>query len=129
NFEITESVAASDYKFLGRVIRSLKKNGFMFSMDDYGTGYSNVAAILSLDFDVVKIDKSILWGAEKSELGLIILENTIHMVRQMKKQILVEGVETLAQIELLTKLGVDYLQGFYYSKPIPKQEFIVKIQN
>ena len=129
NFEITESVAASDYKFLGRVIRSLKKNGFMFSMDDYGTGYSNVAAILSLDFDVVKIDKSILWGAETSELGLIILENTIHMVRQMKKQILVEGVETLAQIELLTKLGVDYLQGFYYSKPIPKQEFIVKIQN
>lgn len=128
NFEITESVAASDYKFLGRVIQSLKKNGFMFSMDDYGTGYSNVAAILSLDFDVVKIDKSILWGAETSELGLIILENTIHMVRQMKKQILVEGVETLAQIELLTKLGVDYLQGFYYSKPIPKQEFIAKIQ-
>lgn len=128
NFEITESVAASDYKFLGRVIRSLKKKGFMFSMDDYGTGYSNVAAILSLDFDVVKIDKSILWGAETSELGLIILENTIHMVRQMKKQILVEGVETLAQIELLTKLGVDYLQGFYYSKPIPKQEFIAKIQ-
>ena len=93
-------------------------------MDDYGTGYSNVSAVFSLNLDVIKIDKSILWGAEKSELGMIILENTIRMIRQMKKKILVEGVETKEQIELLEKLGVDYLQGFYFSKPVPKTEFI-----
>jgi EAL domain-containing protein (putative c-di-GMP-specific phosphodiesterase class I) len=124
NFEITESIAANDYGTLSNVILMLKDGGFLFSMDDYGTGYSNVSAIFSLNLDVVKIDKSLLWGAEKSEMGMIILENTIRMIRQMKKKILVEGVETADQIELLKKLEVDYLQGFYFSKPIPKADFV-----
>ena len=93
-------------------------------MDDYGTGYSNVSAVFSLNLDVIKIDKSILWGAEKSTMGMVILENTIRMIRQMKKKILVAGVETEKQIELLEKMKVDYLQGFYFSKPIPKNDFI-----
>lgn len=124
NFEITETIAACDYDRLANIIHRLKSDGFMFSMDDYGTGYSNVSAVFSLDLDVIKIDKSILWGAETSELGMVILENTIRMIRQMKKKILVEGVETSKQIELLKKLGVDFLQGFYFSKPIPEDEFI-----
>ncbi len=124
NFEITETIAASDYMRLSEIIRKLKSEGFLFSMDDYGTGYSNVSAVFSLDLDVVKIDKSILWGAETSELGMAILENTIRMIRQMKKKILVEGVETAEQISLLTKLGVDYLQGFYFSRPVPEADFI-----
>ena len=128
NFEITESIAADDYRILSKVIKQLKDDGYLFSMDDYGTGYSNVSAVFSLNLDVVKIDKSILWGAEKSKLGMIILENTIRMIRQMEKKILVEGVETKEQIELLRKLGVDYLQGFYFSKPIPKDEFIQLIE-
>ncbi|MBR1674385.1 MAG: EAL domain-containing protein [Eubacterium sp.] len=124
NFEITETIAASDYETLSKIIERLKDEGFMFSMDDYGTGYSNMSAVFSLDLDVVKIDKSILWGAEKSELGMVILENTIRMIQQMKKKILVEGVETVDHIKLLKKLQVDYLQGFYFSKPITKEEFI-----
>ncbi|SNU04991.1 diguanylate cyclase/phosphodiesterase [Lachnospiraceae bacterium] len=124
NFEVTESVAASDYEIFSNVIFRLKKEGFMFSMDDYGTGYSNVNSIFTLDFDVIKIDKSILWGAETNELGMTILENTIRMIQQMKRKILVEGVETQEQIKLLEKLKVDYLQGFYFSKPIPKKEFL-----
>jgi len=124
NFEITESIGADDYETLSQVIRRLKRGGFLFSMDDYGTGYSNVSAVFSLNLDVIKIDKSILWGAEKSTMGMVILENTIRMIRQMKKKILVEGVETEAQIELLAKMQVDYLQGFYFSKPIPKNDFI-----
>ena len=71
-----------------------------------------------------KDKESILWGAEKSELGMVILENTIRMIQQMKKKILVEGVETVDHIKLLKKLQVDYLQGFYFSKPITKEEFI-----
>ncbi len=124
NFEITESVAASDYKLLNSVVTALKNYGFRFSMDDYGTGYSNMESIFSLDFDVVKIDKSILWRAENSELGQIILENSVRMIKQMKREILVEGVETSKQIEMLEKLAVDYLQGYFFSKPIPKEEFI-----
>ena len=124
NFEITESVAASDYGMLSNIVTSLKREGYHFSMDDYGTGYSNMESIFSLDFDVVKIDKSILWSAEKSEVGRIVLENTVHMVRQMHREILVEGVETQAQIDLLSKLGVDYLQGYFFSRPIPKDAFV-----
>ncbi|MBQ5329893.1 MAG: EAL domain-containing protein [Oscillospiraceae bacterium] len=92
NFEITESAATSDYNVVNEVITSLKKCGFSFSMDDYGTGYSNIESVFSLDFDVIKIDKSILWSAEKTELGHIILENTVHMIRQMGRKILAEGV-------------------------------------
>ena len=128
NFEITESIAADDYEMLSEVIRRLKNEGFLFSMDDYGTGYSNVSAVFSLNLDVVKIDKSLLWGAEKSKLGMIILENTIRMIRQMGKKILVEGVETAEQIELLKRLNVDYLQGFYFSKPIPLDDFMILIR-
>ena len=124
NFEITESVAASDYELLSKVVTALKNDGFHFSMDDYGTGYSNIRAIFMLDFDVVKIDKSILWSAEESEMGKIILENSVRMIKQMKREILVEGVETQEQINLLSTLAVDYLQGYFFSRPIPKDEFI-----
>ena len=128
NFEITESISADDYDRLSAVIRQLKEQGFKFSMDDYGTGYSNVSAVFSLNLDVVKLDKSLLWNAEKSELGMIILSNTIQMILQMRKEILAEGVETADQIELLIGLKVDYLQGFYFSRPIPKEEFVALIE-
>lgn len=124
NFEITESVAARDYDILERVIKDFKENGFKFSMDDFGMGYSNMQSVFRLDFDVIKIDKSILWEAEKSERGRIILENSIRMIRVLNRQILVEGVETEAQVELLKKLGVDYFQGYYYSKPVSRTDFV-----
>ena len=124
NFEITESWASDDYHILSGVISSLKEEGFLFSMDDYGTGYSNMSAIFSLDLDIVKIDKSILWGAQESELGMIILENSIRMIKQMNRGILVEGVETEEQIKLLEPMGVNYLQGFFFSRPVPEDKFI-----
>ncbi|MBR1797870.1 MAG: EAL domain-containing protein [Clostridiales bacterium] len=124
NFEVTESIYASSYEILSRKIEKLQVDGFLFSMDDYGTGYSNMRALASMDLDCIKIDKSILWEAEKNELGMIILESSVRMIRQMNKAILVEGVETEEQIKLLEKLGVDYLQGFYFSKPVPKDKFL-----
>ena len=127
-FEITESVPAKDYEMLSKVISDLKAEGFMIAMDDYGTGYSNMVSIFSLDFNLVKIDKSILWGAEKTELGKVILENSVRMVKQMNKKILMEGVETAAQIQMLKEHEVDYLQGYFFSKPVPKSEFLEVIK-
>lgn len=127
NFEITESAAAEDYELLSAIISDLKREGYKFSMDDYGTGYANMRAIYSLDFDVVKIDKSLLWNAGKNELGRVLLENSVRMIRQMHRRILVEGVETRAQIELLRTLGVDYLQGYYFSKPVPERTFLTLV--
>lgn len=124
NFEITETLAASDYQTLAGVVSTLQAEGFHFSMDDYGTGFSNMQSIFELSFDVIKIDKSILWGAEAGSTGKAILENSARMIRQIGKQIVVEGVETEAQIEMLKRIGVDYLQGYYFSKPIPREMLI-----
>ena len=124
NFEVTESVGAEDYEALSAIAHNLKNVGFSLSMDDYGTGYSNMEGIFSLDFDIVKIDKSILWNAEKMTRGRIILENSVRMIHDLGCQVLVEGVETENQIELLGHLKVDYLQGFYFSKPVPKNTFL-----
>ena len=124
NFEVTESVSGGSYDVLNNVINDLKKEGFLFSMDDYGTGYSNMKALASMNLDCIKIDKSILWEAEKSELGFIILENCIRMIHQMELNILVEGVETEEQIKLLEPMGVNYLQGYFFSKPVPKDKFL-----
>ena len=123
-FEITESVGADDYDKLMKVMERLREAGFRFAMDDYGTGYSNMRSVFSLNYDFIKIDKSILWGAEESELGRIILENSVKMIKEMNKRIVVEGVETEEQINMLRTLEVDFLQGFYFSKPVPKDEFI-----
>ncbi len=126
-FEITESIPSDDYEKLSSVIHRLKEYGFRFAMDDFGTGYSNMNAIFSLDFDTVKIDKSILWGAQKTALGASILRNCVRMIKEMSRKVMVEGVETEDQIWLLCELGVDYLQGFYFSKPVPKDELLRKL--
>ena len=124
NFEITESVDANDYAAMSAVINGFRQNGFRVYMDDYGTGFSNLRSLFSMDFNVIKIDKSLLWGAQESDLGRVILENNVRMLKQMDVKILVEGVETQEQIALLKELGVDYLQGFYFSKPVPENELI-----
>ena len=123
DFEITESVAAAHLSPVISLMRDLRADGFTFSMDDYGTGYSNMRALLDLDFDTVKIDKSIVWGAEKDDAGRAILENTMRMLQQTGHMTVAEGVETEEQIELLGSFGIDFLQGFHYSRPLPREEF------
>ncbi len=127
-FEITESVAAENYEFLGRTIRQIREDGHRFAMDDYGTGYSNMHSLLTLDFDTVKIDKGVLWDAEKSDTGMTVLENSIGLLRNIDRLVLVEGVETDSQLKMLQNLGVDYFQGFHFSQPLPKDEFVAYVE-
>ncbi|MCR5802349.1 MAG: EAL domain-containing protein [Lachnospiraceae bacterium] len=124
NFEITEAVASSDHEVLDRVMKELKGRGFRFSMDEYGIGYSNMQSIFTNYFDIVKIDRNVLWEAEKSVPERVVLENSVRMMREMNRKILVEGVETQDQINLLNDMAVDYLQGYYFSKPVNQNEFI-----
>lgn len=125
NFEITESVAAEDYDYLGAVMRECKELGFLFSMEGYGSGYSNMYAVFSLNFDEIKLDKSMLWEADKCEQGRIIIENSIRMIHDMGLPVVAVGVETESQIEYLVKQDVEYLQGFYFSKPMPKKDIVI----
>ncbi|MCR5122007.1 MAG: EAL domain-containing protein [Ruminococcus sp.] len=123
-FEITESVAAEDIVRISAVIDKLKSRGFSFAIDDFGTGYSNLTATLSLGAELIKIDKSVLWTSCKDENGGELLSASVKMVRAMHKKSVAEGVETEEHIEKLAKLGCDYLQGYYFSKPLPKDEFL-----
>ena len=124
NLEITETATAERIGMLVKNMTELHKNGITFSLDDYGTGYSNISYMMSLPFHIIKIDKSLLWSSMKNEKAMIALESIISMIRGMNMKILVEGVENEEMVELLKKLECHYLQGFYYSKPVPENEFI-----
>ncbi len=123
NFEITETAGLSNYDTLLMNMNRLNAHGISFSMDDYGTGFSTANYLISLPTQIVKIDKSILWPAMENPEALIILRNTIEMLKKLNKKIVVEGVETEEMVNILTEAGCDYLQGFYYSRPVPGEQF------
>lgn len=121
--EITETVAVNTPEVVRILFKELHKNGMSFALDDYGSGYSNVNYILELPFNFVKLDKSIIWGYFKNVSGKIALESTIAMMKSLNIELIAEGVEIKEQADVLAALGVNYLQGYYYSKPIPSAEF------
>lgn len=124
NFEITETAGMANFDALLKNMNSLIERGSTFSMDDYGTGFSTANYLISLPMDIVKIDKSILWAAMKNDEAFVILRHTIEMLRSLKKKIVVEGVETEEMARLLINLGCDYLQGYYYQKPVPAENYL-----
>ena len=129
NLEITESIAIASGRRLKRNMQDLISHGCSFSMDDFGTGYSNLSQLTRADFSIIKIDKSLLWPVfEKKnpnkENAQILLENMIMMIKKMGLKIVVEGVETKEQLDYLCNLGVDYIQGYYFSKPINQSEYL-----
>ena len=109
---------------LFRSMDYMVKQGVTFSMDDYGTGYSNINSLITYPFHLVKMDKSIIWYAMKNDLAMCALKHSINMAKDLGMCIVAEGVETKEQSEELQKMGCDYLQGYYYSKPIPPEEFV-----
>ncbi len=129
NLEITESIAITSSYMLKKNMDRLKKIGCSFSMDDFGTGYSNLSQMAKTDYEIIKIDKSLLWPCfDKKSLvqqnAKIILDNMITMILKLGKKIVVEGVETQEQFEYLEKMGVTFIQGYYFSKPLPASEFL-----
>lgn len=133
NLEITESAAVANDKMLSQNMQALGKMGCTFSMDDFGTGYSNLAQMVKADFDIVKIDKSLVWPCfddsnPDKEKANIVLQTVVKMVLNLGGHIVAEGVETLEQVETLEKLGVNYLQGYYFSKPVCMNEYLEFLQ-
>lgn len=124
NFEITETAGLANYDVLLKNMKRLIAKGVTFSMDDYGTGFSTAYYLITLPMDIVKIDKSILWPAMENKEAFVILRHTVEMLKSLKKKIVVEGVETAEMVKLLTDMGCDYLQGYYFQKPVPSDEYI-----
>lgn len=128
NLEITETAACYSENRLLSNIRSLHNLGYSFSLDDFGTGYSNLIRMASLPINIVKLDRTFVLMREENERFHIVIKNMIKMLKRMGLKILVEGIETQEMVESFSDMGVDYIQGFYYSKPIPKDEYITFIQ-
>lgn len=118
--EITESIDAED---TSGVVNNMKKIGFTMLMDDFGSGYSSLNMLKTTPFDVLKIDRNFLSEFMESDKGRKIIAHTISMTHDIGLDIIAEGVETNEQAQFLSKCGCDIVQGFYYSKPIPVEEF------
>ena len=123
NLEITETALAQNHEILAANMKKVNEMGVTFSLDDYGTGYSTITYMMTLPFKIVKIDKSILWSSFQNEKAMIALCASINMIKDMDMEIVVEGVESEEMATKLAELGCDYLQGFYFSKPLPEKQF------
>lgn len=121
--EFTESAFVDDVKQLYSIMDCLRSNGFILSMDDFGSGYSSLNMLKGGPIDIIKIDREFLNETVTTNNGKIVIKNTISMINQLHKGIVAEGVETLEQAEFLLSAGCNIAQGFYYSKPISQSEF------
>lgn len=118
--EITETV---NNQQVSEMSNRLKDEGFMLLMDDFGSGYSSLSILLETPFDVIKIDKKFMENMLISKKGKLILEQVVAMAGKLDLGLLAEGVETREQVEFLKEIGCDMVQGFYYAKPMPAEEF------
>jgi EAL domain-containing protein (putative c-di-GMP-specific phosphodiesterase class I)/GGDEF domain-containing protein len=124
NLEITESVSSDETPAVQELLRHLEELGYSFSLDDYGTGYSNLARLIEGSYTNVKIDKSLLWGGEKNPSTARLLRNMIRIIRSLDMNVVQEGVETREQLDRVVKAGCNLIQGYYFSKPLREADFI-----
>ena len=121
--EITESAYTEDPEQIITITRQLREAGFVILMDDFGTGYSSLNMLKDIQIDVLKLDMGFLKSSDHSAKGGNILTAILKMAESLKMQAIAEGVETKEQVEFLKSIGCRYVQGFYYSKPLPVGEF------
>lgn len=124
--EMTESGYLEDTIIVKRVWDSLKKFGVLIAIDDFGTGYSNLSSISRLTPDIVKIDRGFTVKALKHKYENQLMENIIELVHSIDLKICLEGVETNEELEELNRLNPNYIQGYFYSRPCKRQEFLDK---
>lgn len=128
HIEVTESAYSDNPERIVEIIEKFHDNGFVVELDDFGAGYSSMTALSKLDLDVMKLDMSIIRndviGSEKN-----ILEFSMQLAKMMNLKTVAEGVETKEQSERILNLGGDYIQGYFYSKPLPKELFEEYITN
>lgn len=129
NLEITETVAAHTPELLHQNMEKLTNVGFACSLDDYGSGYANLNYILKLPFSIIKIDKEIVWSTFKDIHAHVVLTGIIDMMHKLNMKVVAEGVETEEMKEALTNLKVNYLQGYYFSRPVPGEKFLDIMKN
>lgn len=124
NLEITESSSTGEAPVVQATMKRLREIGYTFSLDDFGTGYSNFMQLISSNYKNVKIDKAILWDAERNETTARLLDSMIRVIRSLGYNVVQEGVETEEQLARTVASGGNLIQGYYFSKPLPEEEFV-----
>ncbi len=123
-FEVTESILMSDIQASIPLMKSINDLGIHFSLDDFGTGYSSLKYLHQLPIKKLKIDRSFVWKIGEHAESEAIIETILSLSRSLQLKTVVEGVETEQQLDFVKKLGADYVQGYYYSKPVTLDEAI-----
>jgi len=129
DFELTESAAIDNTKSIQEILENLKSLGFKISVDDFGTGYSSFSLLKDIPCDTLKIDKSFVDNVVSSDVdGVVFKDNVIikHIIslsQELGYKCIAEGAETKEQVERLKEMGCKVVQGYYFSKPIPMDEF------
>lgn len=121
--ELTESVFSDVETVILRTVESLHKVGFTILMDDFGSGYSSLNVLKDVDLDVLKIDMKFMSKGKDDKRAAKIIAAVIRMAESLEMPVIAEGVEEEQQVEMLKSLGCDYIQGYYFSRPIPMEEY------
>lgn len=122
--EVTETSYVALEQNRGNLLSNLRNFGATILLDDFGSGYSSFGMLDEYDFDILKIDMSFVRKIEEKEKSRIIIKGLIDMCHEMGMKVVAEGAENEAQVQFLKDNGCDYIQGYYYSKPLPEDEFV-----
>lgn len=123
NLEITETAVADSQNTMAENIRVLAEAGIPFSLDDFGTGYSNIKRMAALPLNIVKLDKTFT-DLEANPRLEIVVRNTVRMIKDMQMKVVVEGIETEKVAKQFSDMECEYIQGFYYSRPLSREDFV-----
>ena len=121
--EITESAYADNAKALTDVVESLRNKGFMIEMDDFGSGYSSLNMLTTITVDAIKIDMKFIRNMRRDDKSLRMVKLIVDIAKFLNVPTVAEGVEDEVQVEVLKKMGCDLIQGYYFSRPVPPEEF------
>ena len=126
HLEVTESLYSDNTEIIASQVKRAQELGFMIEMDDFGAGYSCLGMLSSFSLDVLKLDISFVKHIKQNE---IVIENVIKMAHRMGLLTVAEGAETTEQFKMLKSLGCDFIQGFYFSEPLPLSEYEAYMKN
>ena len=124
NLEITETAAANNRVIMLKNMNRLIEKGIGFSLDDFGTGRSNIDYFVNMPVENIKFDYSFTQGFFENDKTKYVLSGMMDILHKLDMNIVAEGIETEEQMKVMSELGIEYIQGYYYSRPIPEDEFI-----
>jgi len=129
NLEITESAYMDNPEIMTDIVNDFKLHGFTVMMDDFGNGYSSLNTLKNSPVDVLKIDSKFIEGDDCEGKGRIILSSVIRMAGWLGMPVIAEGVEEEYQVNFLRSIGCSYVQGYYYAKPMPANDYEEMLKN